>query len=271
MTTQHEAPDGVPISISPLPDTPAPSPAPQRVSFFVDDLPDNPLGPGECIVWFEGEYVDLYDWPEFRTDDPDDPTPHFDDDLPDSATYSEQHEWLESNGFEADDSLSSYSHSITPCPHCESGGHALFGRWGVDSAAPSYFCQKLQKHLDWTPLAVALPAPESAGALPTEEEATAPPPEGPARWTEISSIAELRALSRWIGVKAKKPLRFRPNNDHTKPLKGSTFSHPTAEHSKCGGFVDGISAESFVRNGGHASTMFPFPTSGTGRKAAFGG
>ena len=71
MTPQPQ--DGVmpsPTSI-PLPDAPAPSPAQTRVSFHPDDLPDNPLGPGECIVWFEGEYIDLFDWPEFRTDAPD--------------------------------------------------------------------------------------------------------------------------------------------------------------------------------------------------------
>ena len=174
----------------------------------------------------------------------------FVDDLPDSASPSEQHAWLESHGFVPDDSMLSYSHSLTSCPTCDSSGHVLFGRWGEDSAAPSYFCQKLQKHLDWTPSAVALPAPESAGALPTEEEAATPPPEGPATWTAVTSIAELKALPRWIGVKNKKPLQYRPNSDPTKPLKGSTFSHRGKDDSKCGGFVDDISAQSFVRHGG---------------------
>ena len=95
-TSSH--PDDLPVG----PDDTTPSPAPQYASCFVDDLPDDPLGPGECIVWFEGEYVDLFDWPEFRTDAPDpsespspEPAPvdvpplHFLDDLPDTTSSAD--------------------------------------------------------------------------------------------------------------------------------------------------------------------------------------
>ena len=65
----------------------------------------------------------------------------------------------------------------------------------------------------------------------------------------MSSIAELKELPRFIGVRNKKPLVYTPNNDRSL-LKGSTFSHKPAEDSKCGGFEDDIDAETFVRKGG---------------------
>ena len=42
-----------------------------RVSFFVDDLPDAPIGPGEAVGWYQlvddGEYylLDPFDWPQY--------------------------------------------------------------------------------------------------------------------------------------------------------------------------------------------------------------
>ena len=234
------------------------------VSFAPDDLADGPITledflPGYLVIDGESCFATpeearrLFNWTESSGDSTpapvDVPPLHFLDDLPDSTSSSEQHRWLESHGFELDDSMHAYSHSITPCPACDSSGHALFGRWPEDSATPAFWCQKSGPRPDWTPTADAPPAPEIAGGLPMEEDAD-PPPAGTASCTKVSSIEELKTLPRWIGVKGKRPLRYRPNNDPTKPLKGSTFSHPTAEHSKCGGFVDGISAESFVRNGG---------------------
>ena len=48
-----------------------PTGAPIRSSFFVDDLPNAPVGPGEAVGWYQfadnGEYhlIDPFDWPEY--------------------------------------------------------------------------------------------------------------------------------------------------------------------------------------------------------------
>ena len=258
--------DGVPQTLT---TPPAPTQATPRVSFFVDDLPDAPIGPGEAVGWYQiddsGKFylLDPFDWPKYfvisapltapqLTSEPApvcESPPHFLDDLPDSTPSSEQHLWLESHGFHTDDSMGVYTHSLTPCPVCASDGHALFARWGEDSAAPTYFCQKLRKRTEWSPAADAPPAPEVAGGLPVEDDAD-PPDESAAAWVEVASIEELKALPRWIAVRNKKPLTYHPNNDPGLPLKASTFSHKETADSKCGGFVDGITAKDFVRHGG---------------------
>ena len=43
--------------------------SPQAFSFFIDDLIDAPLGPGQLIVWHQDEYIDLFDWPEHAVDE----------------------------------------------------------------------------------------------------------------------------------------------------------------------------------------------------------
>ena len=138
---------------------PAPTGVTAYPSFLPDDLPNPPLAA---------------------------PPSHFLSDLPDSASPSEQHAWLESHGFVPDNSMHSYTHTRNPCPVCNSDGHVLFARWEEDSAAPSYFCQKLQKRTEWSPAADALPVPEMAVGLPVEEDAD-PPPAGTASWTEVTS------------------------------------------------------------------------------------
>ena len=67
MTLQNTAPnDGAP----PLHTAHVPSPVQTHVSLLPDDLPNNPLGPGEAIGWYQlvdgGEYclIDPFDWPE---------------------------------------------------------------------------------------------------------------------------------------------------------------------------------------------------------------
>ena len=232
---------------------PAPVGVTSHVSFAPDDLDDSPLSPldflpGLFLTENGYEILGIEDFPHLF-DAPGGHSPNFLDDLPDSTSFSEQHLWLESHGFEPDNSMVSYSHALNPCPVCNSDGHVLYGRWDEDSTSPSYFCQKTRKRPDWSPAADAPPDPEIAENSPMEEDAD-PPPAGTASWTKVTSIEELKGLRRWIGVKAKKPLRYRPNNDPGKPLKGSTFSHRKAEGAKCGGFEGGIDAESFVRNGG---------------------
>ena len=238
------------VSLSPSPqgalDMVSSDPSP--VSFHPEDLIDAPLGPGQLVVWdaVEGGYVDLFHWP------------HVGDLLPTDEPLAARHRWLESQGFERDDSMSSYSHSRSPCPVCKSDGHALFARWGEGYLAPDYFDQKTKRKPSWTPPGAVPPSDAPDDAPPQEEEDFAPPPEGEPRWVRVGSIAELKQLPRFIGVRNKKPLVYRPYNDPSQPLKASTFSHKPAEDSKCGGFEGGIDAEVFVRAGGvcidHVST-----------------
>ena len=161
-----------------------------------------------------------------------------------------RHRWLESQGFERDDSMSSYTHSITPCLVCNSDGHALFARWGEGYSAPDYFDQKTREKPSWAPPGAVPPSDATDDTPPQEEEDFDPPPEGEPRWVRVGSIAELKLLPRFIGVRNKKPLAYRPYDDPSQPLKTSTFSHKEAEDSKCGGFEGGINAEGFVRKGG---------------------
>ena len=39
------------------------------VSFAPNDMIDAPLGPGDCIIWHQGEYIDLFDWAEHTVAD----------------------------------------------------------------------------------------------------------------------------------------------------------------------------------------------------------
>ena len=218
-------------------------------SFFVDDLIDAPLAPGDCIIWHQGEYIDLFDWPEHAVGD-EQPPPSTGDLLLTDEPLAARHRWLESQGFERDDSMRSYTHSLTPCPVCNSDGHALFARWGEGYSVPSYLDQKTLEKPSWAPTTPgAVPPSDATDDTPQEEDDFDSPPEGEPRWLRVSSIAELKELPRFIGVRNKKPLVYTPNNDRSL-LKGSTFSHKPAEDSKCGGFEDGIDAESFVREGG---------------------
>ena len=224
---------------------------PQAFSFFVDDLIDAPLGPGQLIVWDadEGGYVDLFYWQQHTVDDGQ-PPPSTADLLLTDEPLAARHRWLESQGFERDDSMSSYSHSIIPCPVCNSDGHALFARWGEGYSVPSYLDQKTLEKPSWAPTTPgAVPPSDATDDTPQEEDDFDSPPEGEPRWLRVSSIAELKELPRFIGVRNKKPLVYTPNNDRSL-LKGSTFSHKPAEDSKCGGFEDDIDAETFVRKGG---------------------
>ena len=125
---------------------------PQAFSFFVDDLIDAPLGPGQLIVWDadEGGYVDLFYWQQHTVDDGQ-PPPSTADLLLTDEPLAARHRWLESQGFERDDSMSSYSHSIIPCPVCNSDGHALFARWGEGYSVPSYLDQKTLEKPSWAP------------------------------------------------------------------------------------------------------------------------
>ena len=74
MTIQRPpAPHGAQFSHSPDSTTPV------RSSLFVDDMPDDPLGPGDYVGWYfvDGEYrlVDPFlDWPEYLLYDADQPS-----------------------------------------------------------------------------------------------------------------------------------------------------------------------------------------------------
>ena len=164
---------------------------PQPISFSPDDMIDAPFGPNQFIVWDETKsgYIDLFHWAEHTVAD----------DL--LLTDEPRHRWLESKGFERDDSMSAYSHSITPCPICHSDGHALFARWGEGYPAPDYFDQKTREKPSWTPPGVVPPSDATDDTPPQEEEDFDPPPEGEPRWVRVRSIAELKLL----------PLRGRPS------------------------------------------------------------
>ena len=223
-------------------DTASDPSSPRPSSFLFEDLSDAPLGPGMLVVWNEeaDTYIDLFSWSEHAVAD----------EQPPPSTGDFRHRWLESQDFERDDSMSSYTHSRSPCPVCNSDGHALFARWGEGYSAPDYFDQRTKKKPSWTPPGAAPPSDATDDTPPQEEEDFDPPPEGEPRWVRVSSIAELKLLPRFIGVRNKKPLMYRPNNDSTQPLKASTFSHKGAEDAKCRGFEGGIDAEGFVRKGG---------------------
>ena len=238
---------------------------PIRSSFFVDDMPDEPLGRGDCIVWYQGEYIDLFDWPTLIPDAPDAPPNPEPPPAPDSAKSTDSHThhdgdpdnpttkelWLETIGFTRDSSMNLYTHSA-PCPFCDSSNHLMFARWGANYSAASYFCQKQRRRVDWEP-AADVPRPDPADAATEDDPDDDPDGDEPqtaeAHWTRVSSIQELKALPRWIGTKFKKPLTYKPRNS-TSTLKGSTFSHQPSHIAKCTGFEDGLDAETFVRQGG---------------------
>ena len=265
MTTPSTTPDGVPISTSHFLD--APSPAPQYPSLFVDDLIDGPLTledflPGYLIIDGESRFItpeearDLFLWSEYElggsTPAPVGVSPlHFLNDHPYSPSSSEQHQLLESHGFERDDSTRSFTHSITPCPIHHSSGHVLFARWGEGMVYPELFDQKTSLKVDYSEVFQQSDL-KLGGDLPTdaqdEPNADDSGPNTPSAWTRVSSIAELKELPRFIVVKDKRPWAS-PNEDRTE-LMASTFSHKGEEDSKCGGFEDDIDAETFVRTGG---------------------
>ena len=156
------------------PHTPDPA-GPVRSSFFVDDLSDEPLGPGDCAGWYflDGAYIldDPFYWPQYFVDDADgtkvedvsaEPTPPDADDsqpideLDDTGTQGDpdattRHKWLESFGFVRDGSRRGYTHSLTPCPLCSSNDHGLFVRWSEGYSSASFLDGKTKERPFWLP------------------------------------------------------------------------------------------------------------------------
>ena len=213
------------------------------------------------IFWDEetGGYIDLFDWPEHAVVADEQQPPSTADLLLTDEPLAARHRWLESLGFELDDSMSAYTHSMTPCPVCSSEGHALFavGARGIQSRTTSTKSPR-ETLLDPSRCGPRRQMPRTT-RRPRRRKTSIHRPEGEPRWVRVGSIAELKLLPRFIGVRNKKPLTFTDRfNDPSQPLKASTFSHKEAEDSKCGGFEGGIDAEGFVREGGvcidHVST-----------------
>ena len=151
-------------------------------------------------------------------------TPHVSfwvDDLEDELLgFPDPQQRLADAGFERTGSMDSYPWEAQPCPRCPSADtHSLF----ASDDGRFYYCQKLQTRVD----DYQLPGRDSPAA---------------------DSMAGLRELRRWIPLHSKKPSGTFPGK--TVPLGWGLSSHPEGTRSKCGGFLNGISAEEFVRNGG---------------------
>ena len=143
------------------------------------------------------------------------------DDLEDELLdFPDPQQRLADAGFERTGSMDSYPWEAQPCPRCPGADtHSLFaaddGRF--------FYCQKLQSRV-------------SDYQLPGRDTPAA------------DSMAGLRQLRRWIPLRSKKPSGTFPGK--AAPLGWGLSSHAEGSRSKCGGFLDGISAETFVRNGG---------------------
>ena len=130
-------------------------------------------------------------------------------------------------GFTNTGAMESYPYQLSPCAHCAGAStHSLFARWGDGFDSPRFWCQKLSQEV-----------------LYQWETPDQPQRERPA----VSSMADVRELRRWIGVKGKGPAKY--VDKETGRTTWFTFSHP--DPSKCERFEQpDQTPEDYVRNGG---------------------
>ena len=125
-------------------------------------------------------------------------------------------------GFLQTDAMAQFPWQQTPCRHCPgAASHSLFAQWGDGFAKPRFWCQK------------------AAGEVAYEWQ---PQRDRPV----VRSMADVRALPRWMATAGKRPAKHVSKAGVTQFF---TFSHP--DPSKCGRFESpDTTPESFVRLGG---------------------
>ena len=130
-------------------------------------------------------------------------------------------------GFLQTDAMAQFPWQQTPCRHCPgAASHSLFAVWTDGYDSPRFWCQKLAQEVDYQ-------------WEPTRQ----PKRDRPI----VNSMADVRELRRWIGVKGKGPAMH--VDKATGRTEFFTFSHP--DPSKCGRFEQADQTpESYVRDGG---------------------
>ena len=123
-------------------------------------------------------------------------------------------------GFTSTGAMEHYPWQQVPCRHCPGETHSLFAAWAASSPSPKFWCQKQAQEVNYQWQRVERPS--------------------------VSTMADVRALPRWIGTEGKRPSKYVDSGGRTGFF---TFSHPNP--TKCDGFEDpATSPESFTRFGG---------------------